>query len=323
MHVTDHDESGRETTLRITDHTDADHRLTLDSAGTVTDHFSDRYPRGDEPTPLERERLARAERFGQYYLRRTDGVDALDPCADPDRLTVAALLLGVVSHETLVTQFEACYDQIAGERSDGEPPVSPPTTAPDAEWSRIEQDIRLTVADDGVVRVSDVVHAVDGLETLRGALDSRPDRDDADLLDRLDGLLRATGSADGDRGERFLSAADPLRVHWDTDGPTRIEYGEEADDARENTPAARLQLTPAHAPVISSADFQRTVVDHLRCQIRDCYVGMGVRPPRDVQLTGPGRSACTDRYEALDVLQNYHDEHAIVDWEQLAPRPEL
>ncbi|MDS0260517.1 hypothetical protein NDI56_14015 [Haloarcula sp. S1CR25-12] len=328
MNVTDHTEHGREITLRITDHTDADHRLTLTRTGTVTDHWCDQYPSDDDPTPLERERLARAERFARYYLKRRSDVEAVEPytdgITDPDPLVVTALVLAAMSQETLTERLGTYYEQLTASQADDSPPVSPPQTTAAAECQSVEQDICLTAPAEAVAQLSDVLHEIDGLATVRHVLDVCPDRGDSDLLERL-GRLLPTTATDGDgagRGERFLRLASPLRVHWETDGPTRVEYGDDIGSDADTPISARLQLTAAHRPVISVAAFQRTLVDHLRCQARDCYVGMGLRPPSHLRVTGRGISACTDRYEHLDTLQNYHDDHAIVDWTQLGARPD-
>lgn len=326
MNVTDSTIDDRTIALRITDATDAEHRLTLARDGAVTDHWCDRYPADDEPTALEREWLARAERFAKYYVDRTADGNALDPYVDrignPDRVAVAALVLATMSQTTLEQRLEACYEQLTAPRTDEEPPVARPRQHPDAELQRVEQDLSLSVEPDAAARLSGLLAECDGLATLRNALDVRPDRPDEDLFERLDRILRTAGSS-GHTDGRVVDADAPLCVRWGTDGPTRAEYGDGTEPQPDGSVAARLQLIPHHRPIISIAAFQRTLVDHLRCQLRDCYVGMGLRPPNHARVTGPGIAACTAAYESVDGLQRYHDEHSIVDWSALAPRPDL
>lgn len=329
MKVTDCSEGDQEITLQITDHTGASHRVTLTSVGNVTDHWCDTYPRGDDPTPLETVRLARAERFAKYYLQRTTNAKAIDPYtdsfADPDQLVVTAMLVATMSQETISKQFTGYYEQLTAPRTDTVPPVEPPRAIPATGYRCVEQDLALASPRDSVARLSDVLHEIGGLETLRQALDVRPDRGDADLFERLHRLLPSTddGSDDPDRRGRFLQIVSPLRVHWATEDATRVKYGEGTDADTDIPVDVRLQLTEAHYPVISVAAFQRTLVDHLRCQARDCYVAMGLRPPGHLQVTGHGISDSTERYERLDGLQNYHDERAIIDWTQLSSRSDF
>jgi hypothetical protein len=60
----------------------------------------------------------------------------------------------------------------------------------------------------------------------------------------------------------------------------------------------------------SLTDFQRQLVHHLKCQIRDCYVGMGIAPPEPVRVPGPGLYNFLARYQSLDLYQPYHDPDA-------------
>ncbi|WP_396613693.1 hypothetical protein ACH9L7_18595 (plasmid) [Haloferax sp. S1W] len=333
MKVTEHTETDRTVELRIVDYEGVHHRLTHSTDGQVENHWHDQYlPEGDDRSIAEEERLARVERFAKYYLSRTNHTTVLSPyshtdhIADPDRLAVTTLLVGSMAQDTLESHLQTCYDQLAALQANDDPPVAPPQAAPDAEWKRIEQDIHLTLDTEAIRRLSEVLVESNSLGEIRRALDIRPDRDDADLFSRLNRMLSTAESAaiENASSERFIRVISPLRVHWKSDdGPTRVEYGDRTEPDEEATLAARIQLTPAHLPIISLAAFQRTLVDHFRCQLRDCYVGMGLRPPTDVRVTGPGIAACTDRYERADTLQNYHNEHAIIDWTGLAPRPEL
>ncbi|QIB76116.1 hypothetical protein G3I44_18690 [Halogeometricum borinquense] len=332
MNVTEHSETDRTVELRISDHDDVQHHLTLSKEGEVTDHWCDQHlPDSDDRSLGDEERLARVERFAKYYLTRTTGSNALSPysqsdqVADPDRLAVTTLLIGAMAQDTLESHLTTCYDQLAALRANDTPPVEPPQVAPDADWELIEQDIHLTLDTEEIRRLADVLAELNSLGEIRQALDVRPDRKDSDLFSRLNRVLSTSESSftEDASSEQFLRVISPLRVHWNTDGPTRIEYGDGTEPDEDATLAARIQLTPDHTPIISVAAFQRTLVDHFRCQLRDCYVGMGVRPPSDAQVTGHGITAFTDRYERADQLQNYHSEHAIIDWTGLAPRPDL
>lgn len=333
MDVTEHSRTGTDVELRVVDPDDVHHRLTVSTDGQVGRHWCEQYPEdGTDPSPIERERLARVERFARYYLARQGSDETLSPytathrLADPDRLLVATLLVGVMSQETLASQFEACYDRLTDR---GGADTSPLTTSPagPADWQLVEQDISLTMDTADVRTLADAVVGVDGLEKLRHALDVAPDRDDADLFARLDRMLSATDApVEGTvTSDRFLTVDPPVRVYRNP--PSQREGGgaprDTRDSATDDPVAARLQLTPATLPLTSVAAFQRQLVDHLRCQLRDCYVGMGLRPPESARLTGPGIAACTERYERLDRLQNYHRDYAIIDWSTLGPRDDV
>ncbi|MFA9502591.1 hypothetical protein ACERIM_07380 [Natrinema sp. H-ect1] len=331
MNVTDVSVTDRTVELRVTTLDNTRHQLTLTKEGQVTDHWSDRYPSDNNISPIEQERMERVERFSKYYVLRTRQFPLLTPysqadqIADPDRLAVTGLLFGAIAKETLVSQLRSCYDQLTAMRRGDELPVTPPQAAPDAEWKLIEQDIHLTLDLGEIQRLVDVLRELNGLAEIRHALDVDPDYEDAALFDRLNRILTTQDFHTDERtsSEQFLQVISPLRVHWQADEPTRIEYGDGTQPDEDATLAARIQLTPSHTPVISKAAFQRTLVDHFRSQVRDCYVGMGLRPPTDARVTGRGIAACTDSYEHHDELQNYHDEYAIIDWTGLSPCPDF
>jgi hypothetical protein len=326
MNVTDYNADGRRIEVRITGNTNADHRLTLTPRGTVTDHWCDRYPTADEHTAIERERLNRVERFGKYYLQRTTGFDGFTPyedqIADPRSVTITAVIIATMSQERVTQQFSACYEQLTVPQKDDTLPVTRPQNASHAEMKCIEQDVYLTVSPDAVSQLYDVLSEACALKTLRQALDIQPDKEDKDHFDRLGNILEAVGASTHGTGP-FLQTGAPLRVHWNTDGPVRVKYQDSNDSRPEGPIATRIQLTPHHQPIISPAAFQRTLVDHLRCQLRDCYIGMGLRPPGHARNTGPGIRACTECYESVQPLQRYHDQYAIIDWNVLGPRPDF
>lgn len=335
MDVTAHSRAGDTVELHVVDPDDAQHQLSLSTDGAVGRHWCDQYPRdGPEPSADARVRLARVERFAQYYLARSEGYETLSPyteqcpIADPDRLVVTTLIVGAMSQETLESQFEACYDRLTALGATDTSPLTATPTEPAPDWAIVEQDVSLTVSTADVRRLADALVAVNGPEKLRRALDIAPDRGDADLFARLDRLLSSTERSDDEvTGDRFLAVEPPVRVYRDAETPAPDERAGGPDTGRRDggadrtaggrTVAARIQLTPACTPIDSAASFQRRLVDHLRRQLRDSYVGMGLRPPSGARVTGPGIAACTERYDRVDALQNYHHDHAIVDWSAL------
>ncbi|WP_049923846.1 hypothetical protein [Halopiger djelfimassiliensis] len=335
MKATIQSETERVVELAVIDNGGNEHRLVIERDGTQRSHRCNAYSdTPEERTPVEHERYAHASRFGKYYVFRKFGYDTLSPygssdrIAYPERIAATALVVGAMSLETFESQFEAVHRQQTAVADNGEYPVEPPAGAPDATCQLIEQDVSLTV-DDGRLRpLLDVLIELEALGALRRSMDEQPDRDDRDLFARLDAALgRSPAPEDRRPSERldrpeFVDGTSSVRVHWQTDGTTRVEYG--AGTETDSTPlAARLQLPAPDGPAPSIAAFQRRVVDHLRCQLRDCYVGMGLAPPRDLRVRGPGIASFTAEYERGGIYQRYHDPEAIIDWTRLAPVPRL
>lgn len=78
-------------------------------------------------------------------------------------------------------------------------------------------------------------------------------------------------------------------------------------------PDARVELSPFQPG--SVADLQDQVVTNLLCQVRDCYLTMGVAPPEPVRIQGPGTFQRSTWFQHYDVYQRYHDTAADIDWE--------
>ena len=63
--------------------------------------------------------------------------------------------------------------------------------------------------------------------------------------------------------------------------------------------------------------FQRALLQHLRCQVRDCYIEMGIAPPEEFRVQGPGFYDNIGWYENHDFYQNYYDTRATIsDWQE-------
>ncbi|ELZ89533.1 hypothetical protein C453_00615 [Haloferax elongans ATCC BAA-1513] len=82
------------------------------------------------------------------------------------------------------------------------------------------------------------------------------------------------------------------------------------DPFPDRQPDARLQLFGKYVP--SMEVFQEFVVYHLRCQLRDVYIGAGLEPPEEYRVLGRGNDELTGRYhnEEITVYEDYHLEEA-------------
>lgn len=321
--------------LTVEDRANTTHDLDITRDGTVRrHHIRGRSADVANQSRDEAEQLRQVQRFAKYYLFRQRGYETLTPydgtdrIAYPERVAAAALIIGAMSLETFESQFEAAYHQRKRPTPADCPPVQPPGDSQETTCTRIEQDIYLTVDDDLLRSLQDVLVELEALGALRQLMDRRPDKEDEHLFDRLasifsrsDGL--AASSPARPTGEiPFIRGTSPLRVHWQIDGATRVEYGSGGESP--NAPiACRLQLPMTTQPVTSVAAFQRLVLDHLICQLRDCYVGMGLAPPRDLRVRGQGIAAFSTEFADGETYQRYDDPKAIIDWDRLAPLPSL
>ncbi|WP_049922229.1 hypothetical protein [Halopiger djelfimassiliensis] len=76
-------------------------------------------------------------------------------------------------------------------------------------------------------------------------------------------------------------------------------------DAPDREPDARVELFPA--PLVDPAPFRDYLVYNLRCQIRDCYLMMGLEPPEEYRVLGHGQYRFTGKYDSFDIYPPYYD----------------
>ena len=70
-------------------------------------------------------------------------------------------------------------------------------------------------------------------------------------------------------------------------------------------PHTTLELLPYDPGELSN--FKEFLDSHLRCQIRDCFVGMGLHPPEEFRVLGYGKFIYARRYGQYEMYPEYHD----------------
>ncbi|WP_408958041.1 hypothetical protein [Natrinema sp. 74] len=92
-------------------------------------------------------------------------------------------------------------------------------------------------------------------------------------------------------------------------------------DAPDREPDARIELFPA--PLGDPAPFRDSLVYNLRCQIRDCYLMMGLEPPEEYRVLGHGQYRFTGKYDNFDIYPPYHSFDADIPGYSHEFRPDL
>lgn len=92
-------------------------------------------------------------------------------------------------------------------------------------------------------------------------------------------------------------------------------------DAPDREPDARVELFPA--PLVDPAPFRDYLVYNLRCQIRDCYLMMGLEPPEEYRVLGHGQYRFTGKYDSFDLYPPYHEFDADIPSYSHEFRPDL
>lgn len=309
--------------LSVIDNNGAEHLIEMTRDGEITGHQCDAYAsEGSERSREENEHNNQARRFARFYVYRKRGYDTIEPMRNPDDLSALLMALGPLDAETLLEYVGDYYQQLRYCQTGANPIIETPRPSPNRlVW--IEQDVTLTDHED----VS---------ETLATLLDERG------VLDEIDATIETGGNfvdlagvlsdhdALGDDdvvatlADETIDEIGPLRVCWqegtgpDSTRDSRIAEGTGTTDSLTGEPAVRLQMHAVY-DISSPERFRLTLIQHLRCQIRDCYIGMGIAPPPTLRVLGEGIGEYISWYRDNDIYEPYYDTDQSVtelDWQE-------
>lgn len=303
--------------LSVIDNNDIEHLIEMNNSGVIEYHEQEGYP--DDPagrTVPEHEHVNQTRRFAQFYVYRERGYDTVEPTRNPDRIATAATAIANLPADRLDAWFGDSYRQIRSARGQESPVVdvsdTPLTT-------RVEQDVYLGLDEADATNVVEQL-ATDGvLDALQTAADSATTG--GGLVNRLQSVFTEE-RVDVEEsatvfGESVIEAVGPLAVRWSEAGTEREVVAEAEQPVPDRQPDVRTQLFSRAYEFEDLEAFRQSLVHHLLCQVRDCYVTMGIAPPADVRLQGPGFYEVIGWYDNHDVYRDYHEpDAAIDDWQE-------
>lgn len=306
--------------IYVTDNRDVTHNITVEKqTGEIAYHEQDGYP--DDPanrTTAGDEHINQARRYARFYVYRKRGYDTVEPMRNPDRIAAVTLAIGSLTQEQLLEYFGEYYQQLASYHTNQDPRIEAPVDA-SVGVVRPEIDVYLTDLSsasnwEAFAETLADVNAFERLETEPGS-----DAANEAFISRLETALAEDrldlrGEA-GTIGEFLLDDVSPLRVWWQRG--TTTDTIETAGAVPERDPDVRVQMLANMYEFGDPNGFQQWLVHHLRCQIRDCYIRMGIAPPEDLRVQGPGIYEQIGWYENHDFYPNYHDHRVeITDWQR-------
>lgn len=306
--------------VNLRDNNGEEHILDVEKdSGEITAHKSDGYPDDSSNRSVpEHEHVNQTQRFAKFYVYREKGYDTVDPKRNPDRIVTAALAVASLSPDRFREYFGDSYQQLLSHQTDADPIVELPPEAAD-EIPRIGQDIYLrtdetalasiveTLSDAGVFdHLETAAESVAADESLPAAFQRVLEIEDVDLREDASQV-----------GDALLETVAPVSVRWTSNGTDAVEKAESQSAIPDREPDARPQMPPSIYEFDSLEDFQQSLVYHLLCQVRDCYLEMGIAPPEDVRILGPGFYENIGWYRHHDVYPDYYDIGAdITDWQE-------
>ncbi|SEJ16827.1 hypothetical protein [Halohasta litchfieldiae] len=102
----------------------------------------------------------------------------------------------------------------------------------------------------------------------------------------------------------YIDAVSSLYASY-LDDHSEVTVTDPETDPFDRDPDTLIELPPINPGPL--AEFREYLDHHLKCQIRDCFIGMGVEPPEQFRVLGNGRLKATVAYTLLDMYPEYHD----------------
>ncbi|ELY83719.1 hypothetical protein [Natrinema pallidum] len=302
--------------VAVTDNKGVGHRIALGTDGEFQTHECDIY--ADKPadrTPEENELNEQARRFAQYYVYCERGYDTVTPRRiHPERINAVRVAVASLSEAEFERYFGDLYRQL---RSYDDSAVNRTIDIPDEATSadsllyRKHVYLGLNPLETELGAEADAIAARHGLDLAADRLDSMSPEDisDAELDDWRAataelGALAETADIDLSEGLQLAGVSSLRAVYLDDRGE---EHVTNADDPFDRQPDAWIEL-PVMDPG-SLPEFQAYINHNLACQVRDCFVRMGLEPPQPFRILGYGDFEAAEQYKRLDLYPNYVDPH--------------
>ncbi|WP_317618596.1 hypothetical protein [Natronobiforma cellulositropha] len=279
----------------------------MEFSGNITAHQQDGY--SDDPekrTSEENEHNNQARRFAKYYVFTQRGYDTLEHAQNPAYIDAVRRAIAALSEEAFERYFGALYQQLRSHDADVERPVTLPAgvRAPDAVVYELEVYLGLALEGE-VAERAQALAAESGLD-LSEESDVRPvsalSAGDLERWRAVGEDLADVVERDGLEADLTVAAVSGIHVGYpNSRGRHEVER---ADTPLEREPDAVIELLP-HAPETLAA-FREALDHHLRCQVRDRFVTMGLVPPEPFRVIGFGTLHDARRYDHYDLYPQLH-----------------
>ena len=296
--------------LSVIDNNDVEHLIEMDDFGEIKYHEQDGYPDDpDERTEAGNEHVNQARRFARYWVYRKRGYDTLKPVTNPDRIAQAAVALQLLSVDTVERLFGELYQQFRASSTTDERPVALPEGVSHQE-AVYQQDIYLDTDDQTPAAYAELLSNEAVLEQVTTVAESNGGRSNRDAATILETAGVETNALSAVEDGALIEAVSGIHIHWDDVlGQYHTQWGDQP--ATERDPDARIEIF-AFEPE-SIPELREQLVRNLLCQVRDCYLAMGIAPPSAVRILGHGRHDASTWYNHYDFYEEYFDPDAEIE----------
>nr|WP_245547766.1 hypothetical protein [Halovivax ruber] len=275
--------------------------------GDISGHQQDGYD--DDPdrrTEDENEHVNQARRFARYHIYRERGYDTVERAENPAYVNAVRLAIQRLSDAEFERYFGPLRQQLRSHHEDIDRPIDLPSgvRAPDAVVYELDVWLGVDVPESGLEgRARDLAEA-HGLDYDDGTGVTNPsDVTESDLANWEAFGDHLVDLADPDDLELDVAAVSGIHVGYpNAQGKHEVQRADRPPLDRE--PNATLELMPAEPGPLE--EFRAYLDHHLRCQVRDCFVGMGLLPPEAFRVIGFGKFIYARRYDHYDLYPQLH-----------------
>ncbi|ELY79440.1 hypothetical protein [Natrinema gari] len=300
--------------INLRDNNGAEHVLEIEFTGDIRYHKCEQYP--DKPenrTPEENEYNEQARKFARYYVYVEQGYDTVPPTEHPERINAVRLAIQDLSDDRFDDLFGDLYSQLQSYYDyDADRPIPIPPLAADSDSVLYRQNVYLGIdpletdiaaeAEDMApvygLELSEISIKEQALDTLSPSAIANWKSFAVDFADEVD--EEEIDLVDG----TYIDAVSTLYTSYLDNGGEQ-HTAEPDTDPFERDPDTLIELPPIDPGPL--AEFREYLDHHLKCQIRDCFVRMGIEPPEQFRVLGNGRLEATAAYKLLDMYPKYYD----------------
>nr|WP_049918780.1 hypothetical protein [Haloferax larsenii] len=283
----------------VTDTLENTHNIEVNTeTGEIEYHTADAYPEPSKRTNKEDDVFSQTRRFARWHVYREKGYDTVPASENPDR--IAGVLLAILDLDQ--AEFEEYFGTLCrqvGSRDlpDVEPPLDLPQEVYNEQFIVYHQHVYLN---QDLETIQQEIRQAGSEVLTEQTIQELVATDSQNFFSKASSLL-------GDRSLTDLTIEGVSGVHTRYFEDTNEDRIIESSDPFDREPDACIELFPTE---LTPEFYGLYIVNNLICQIRDCYIGMGVEPPAQYRILGPGKDKYTGKYYHFDFYPEYFDHEA-------------
>ncbi len=302
------DENEEGIAVDITDNNGVIHEISMFKNGSISYHNQETY--ADEPEKRRDENdehVEQARRFAQYYVYAERGYDTVPPEIHPERIAAVRQTIQNLSDADFKDLFGDLYQQLQSYHSNTPRAISIPDDAAGPNSVYYRQQVYLGLDS------TQLPDEVESLAATHGIDLDNADSPVSELSNSARSAWQSFTEQFGNLAQRQeFDANDTLEIcgvsslHTAYIDSRGIEHFEDpAEDPFDREPDTLIELAPVDPGPLD--EFREFLDHHLKCQIRDCFIRMGLRPPEEYRVLGPGHIEAAERYKKLEMYPDFTD----------------